>query len=212
MTSSASKNAAHFPAHFTVGLTGGIGSGKTSVANAFAERGAQIVDTDVIARQLTAPGGLALPAIVAAFGADAIGADGAMNRGIMRERVFSDPAQKKLLESSLHPMIRSETERLVMASRGDYTMVVVPLLAESGHWTFPRTLVVDCEEQIQVQRVMQRDGLREELVRSIIAQQATRQQRLAIATEVIENHRSLAAMLPEIDRLHRIYCALARTG
>lgn len=204
-------SAVNHPSHFTVGLTGGIGSGKSRVADAFAERGAHIVDTDVISRQLTAPGGLALPAIVKAFGPDALAPDGAMDRRKMRELIFANPAQKTLLESILHPMIRSETQTQVLASQGDYTLVVVPLLAESGHWKFPRTLVVDCDEQIQIQRVMQRDGLREELVRSIIAQQASRQQRLSIATDVIQNHRSFTALLPEIDRLHRIYCELAGT-
>ena len=197
---------------FSVGLTGGIGSGKTGVANAFASRGASIVDTDVIARQLTAPGGLGIASIEAVFGAGMIATDGAMDRAKMREAVFADPAIRQRLESILHPIIRSEAQNQMDAARGLYTIVVVPLLTEagqSGHWQFSRVLVVDCDEQIQLQRVMQRDGLGESLVKSIIAQQASRQQRLAIADDILTNQSKFDDLIPEIDRLHRKYCELA---
>ena len=192
-----------------MGLTGGIGSGKTRVANAFAERGATIIDTDLIAHQLTAAGGNAIAAITAAFGPDCIAADGSMNRVKMREQVFADPAQKKRLEFILHPMIRAEAGRQADAAQGNYTIFVVPLLAETGHWNFSRILVVDCEVAQQIERVMQRDRLPVDLIEAIIRQQASREQRLAIATDVLKNQGEFATLIPEIDRLHKIYSDLS---
>ncbi len=200
------------PDRFSVGLTGGIGSGKTSVANAFAQRGASIIDTDLIAHQLTAPGGHAIAAIAAAFGTDFIAPDGSMDRARMRERVFSDPAEKSLLESILHPMIRAEVSRQADAAQGAYLMYVVPLLAETGHWKFSRILVVDCDEKQQIERVMLRDRLPLNIVQSIIAQQATRAQRLAMATDVLQNQGDFESLLPEIDRLHKIYSDLSSSN
>lgn len=200
------------PGKITVGLTGGIGSGKTSVANAFAERGASIIDTDLIAHQLTAPNGHAIAAIAAAFDNDVIAADGSMDRAAMRARVFSDPVQKSLLESILHPMIRAEVNQQARAAQGAYLMVVVPLLAETGHWKFSRILVVDCDEAQQIERVMLRDRLPLHIIQSIIAQQVSRAERLAIATDVLQNQGDFAALLPEIDRLHKIYSDLSSSN
>lgn len=197
-------------ARFAVGLTGGIGSGKTRVANAFAERGATIVDTDVISHQLTTSGGAAIAPIREAFGAGMITDSGTLDRRLMREAVFADPAQKARLESIMHPLIRTEVVRQMEQASGPYTIVVVPLLAESGHWKFDRVLVIDCDVRTQIERVTRRDGLREELVKSIIAQQASRDQRLAIATEVLSNQAEFAALIPEIEQLHEKYCELAR--
>ena len=187
-----------------IGLTGGIGSGKSTVARHLVERGAVLVDTDAIARALTAPSGAALPAIAQAFGAQAIGADGAMDRDWMRARAFADPAVKARLEGILHPLI-STTARAQAAAAGNATVVFdVPLLAESGHWRarVDRVLVVDCSKQTQVQRVMARNGWPEEAVQRVIAQQATREQRRAIADAVILNDGiSLAALQAEVDRV-----------
>ena len=188
-----------------VGLTGGIGSGKSRVALAFAERGAGIIDTDVIAHELTAVGGTALPAITAAFGPQIMAASGAMNRAVMRELIFSDAQQKKRLEAILHPMIRAEVLRQAGSTSGSYLIVVVPLLAEASFWNFSRVVVVDCDPLLQIERVMQRDGLTQERVRSIIAQQASREQRLALASDVLINDGTFEKLIPEIDRLHQIY-------
>ena len=200
------------PQRFSVGLTGGIGSGKTSVANAFAARGASIIDTDLIAHALTAPNGAAIAAIAAAFGPDVITPEGAMDRAKMRALVFSDVSQKNLLEALLHPMIRAEVARQAAAARGTYLMFVVPLLAETGHWKFSRILVVDCEVAQQIERVMQRDKLPADLIQAIIAQQATRAQRLAIATDVLLNQGDFESLIPEIDRLHKLYCDLSSSN
>lgn len=187
-----------------IGLTGGIGSGKSTVARRLVERGAVLVDTDAIARALTAPGGAALSAIAQAFGAQAIGADGAMDRDWMRARAFADPAVKARLEGILHPMI-SMTAHAQAATAGNATVVFdVPLLAESGHWRarVDRVLVVDCSEQTQVQRVKARNGWPEEAVRRVIAQQATREQRRAIADAVILNDGiSPGELQNEVDRV-----------
>jgi dephospho-CoA kinase len=199
---------------FSVGLTGGIGSGKTMVADMFAARGAAIIDTDHIARQLTAPGGIAIPAIRAQFGEAFLMADGAMNRVKMRETVFADPVAKKQLEFILHPLIRSETDRAAAQARGVYLMFVVPLLVESGTWKqrTSRVLVVDSREQLQVERVMSRSGLTEVQVRAIMATQASRETRLAAADDVIVNDGEAVALVPQIERLHALYSSLAESN
>lgn len=182
-----------------IGLTGGIGSGKSTVAAAWQRRGAAIIDTDAIAHALTAPGGAAMPALRAAFGEAIAGADGALDRAAMRARVFSDPDAKRRLEAILHPMIGDETRRQAeAASAAGHPVLVfdVPLLAESvkpdgrSHWRerCDRILVVDCPEDTQVQRVMARSGWPEDQVRRVIAQQASRARRRAIADAVIVNH------------------------
>jgi len=194
-----------------IGLTGGIGSGKTRVADAFAERGATVIDTDVISRELTDSDGAAVAAVRLAFGDEMINAQGAMDRVKMRAFAFSDAVQKTRLESILHPLIYDEAMRQTMNATGLYVMCVVPLLVETGRWQskLARTLVVDCDEELQVQRVMQRDGLSEQLVKAIMAQQVTRAERLAVATDVLQNQTTVQALTPEIDRLHRLYCQIA---
>ncbi|MBQ0944459.1 dephospho-CoA kinase [Ideonella sp. 4Y16] len=194
----------------TLGLTGGIGSGKSTVARALAAHGACIVDTDAIARALTAPGGAALPAIAQAFGASAIGADGALDRAWMRERVFADPAQRERLEAILHPMIGERTWAEAAAAAAAQPVVFdVPLLTERGaHWRrqVDRVLVVDCDEATQVQRVQARNGWPEAQVRAVIAQQARREQRRAIADAVIVNQDlSLEALQAEVAALWRLW-------
>lgn len=197
---------------FSIGLTGGIGSGKTMVAELFAARGAAVVDTDRIAHELTAPGGIAIPAIRAQFGNAFLTPEGAMDRPKMRAAVFADPAAKKQLESILHPLIRSETELAGTLARGAYLMFVVPLLVESGNWKqrTSRILVVDCPEQLQVLRVMKRNALTEAQVRAIMATQVSREVRLAAADDVIVNDGDVSTLAPQIDRLHALYSALAK--
>jgi dephospho-CoA kinase len=173
-----------------MGLTGGIGSGKSTVAGLLRELGAWVIDSDAVAHQLTAPGGAAIPAIAEHFGATAIDARGALDRAHMRERVFADPDARKALEAILHPMIGMATQAEAnRAPAGAPIVFDVPLLVESRHWAgrVERVLVVDCAEATQVQRVMQRNGWTAEAVQRIIDQQASRAQRLAAADEVIVN-------------------------
>lgn len=197
---------------FSIGLTGGIGSGKSTVADLFAERGAAVIDTDLIAHALTAPGGAAMPDIVDAFGSGFINADGALNRVAMREYVFSDPLAKIRLEAILHPLIGIETRRAAAASSGAYLIYVVPLLVESRNWysRVDRILVIDCSESLQVARVMQRNAMQEDQVRAIMAAQVSRTTRLAAADDMIDNDADTAALLPQVARLHALYCQLAQ--
>ncbi len=196
---------------FVVGLTGGIGSGKSAAADLFAARGALVVDTDQIAHQLTAPGGAAMEAIREAFGNGVVGLDGALNRAAMRALAFEDPAVRKRLEAILHPMIRAESERLCLAATAPYVMLVVPLLIESGTYRqrLRRLCVVDCPEEVQVARVMQRSGLEERQVRAIMAAQATRAERLAAADDVVDNGSSYEQLAAQVERLHVAYLQLA---
>jgi dephospho-CoA kinase len=192
-------------------LTGGIGSGKTTVANMLEARGAAVIDTDRIAHQLTAPGGAAIPEIRAQFGDAFLTSDGAMDRAKVREHVFAEPTAKARLESILHPLIRIETERAAAEARGLYLVFVVPLLVESGKWKqrASRVLVVDCPEELQVARVMSRSGLSESQVRAIMAAQVPREVRLAAADDVIVNDGDSSALAPQVERLHSLYATLA---
>jgi dephospho-CoA kinase len=198
---------------FSVGLTGGIGSGKSTVADLFAARGASVIDTDIIAHQLTAPGGLAVPRISAHFGPDYLTAQGALDRAKMRARVFAHPQDKRALEEILHPLIRQACEQAAAVAQGPYVLFVVPLLVESGGWKdrVQRVLVVDCPEELQVQRVMVRSALTADAVRAIMAAQAPRHARLAAADDVIVNDSGVDALLPQVQRLHTLYCTLAGT-
>jgi dephospho-CoA kinase len=172
-----------------IGLTGGIGSGKSTVAGLLASHGATIIDTDAIARRLTLPGGEAIEAIRQSFGDEFIDAAGALDRDRMRTLAFADPQAKRRLEGILHPLIGAETARQADASTADVKVFDVPLLVESGRWRaiVDRVLVVDCSESTQVDRVVRRAGWAEDAVRRVIAQQATRAQRLACADAVILN-------------------------
>ncbi len=195
------------PGRFVVGLTGGIGSGKSLVANMFADRGASIVDTDQIAHSLTTPNGAAMPAILAEFGAQMADSHGAMDRAKMRELVFREPAAKRRLEAILHPMIRDATLAAAADASGPYVMLAIPLLVESGSWKqrVNRVLVVDCPEEVQVARVMARNGLAEDQVRAIMAAQVPRAVRLAAADDVIDNGGRIESLTPQVDRLHDFY-------
>ncbi|WP_119290166.1 dephospho-CoA kinase [Azohydromonas sediminis] len=187
-----------------IGLTGGIGSGKSTVAARLAALGAAVVDTDAIARELTAAGGAAIEALRDAFGARAIAADGALDRAFMRAHVFADAAARRRLEGILHPMIAAEALRRADAAGAAPVVFDVPLLAESAHWRarVQRVLVVDCAESTQVERVVRRSGWSADEVRRVIAQQTPRARRRAIADAVIHNDGlPLVALHAEVDAL-----------
>jgi dephospho-CoA kinase len=196
---------------FVVGLTGGIGSGKSAAADEFARLGAAVVDTDVIARELTEPGGAALPYIKALFGDAFVAPSGAMDRKRMREHVFSDPAAKRALEDLLHPLIRAEGERRIAQAAAPYVVYVVPLLVESGNYRtrVERVLVVDAPEALQLARVRARSGLRDTEVRAIMASQLSRAARLAAADDVIDNGGTIEALRTQVAALHAKYLKLA---
>ena len=199
---------------FVVGLTGGIGSGKTTVAQLFADLGAAVVDTDLIAHELTSAGGRAMPAIAAAFGQDVLYGDGSLNRAAMRRLSFSDPLQRQRLEGILHPLIREES--LTNCRRAErsspYVLLVVPLLIESGAYRdhVNRILVVDCDETRQIERVMARSGLSENEVRAIMAVQANRLTRLAAADDVVDNDGPCVELHARVSELHQRYLELSR--
>ena len=195
-----------------VGLTGGIGSGKSAAADEFARLGASVVDTDVIAHELTQPGGRAIPAVRRLFGDEMILPSGAMDRPRMRERVFTDSAARKALEELLHPLIREESLRRIDTAAGPYVVHVVPLLVESPDYRrrVHRVLVVDCPEDLQVQRVRARSNLPEAQVRAIIASQASRADRLAAADDVIDNSTTLDSLRRQVTELHAKYTKLSR--
>ena len=197
---------------FVVGLTGGIGSGKSAAADEFARLGATVVDTDAIAHELTGPGGAAVPEVKRVFGDGFVDASGTMDRKRMRALVFSDPAQKRRLEALLHPLIRAESGRRIAAAVGMYVVHVVPLLVESPDLRagVGRVLVVDCPEALQMARVRQRSGLPEEEVRRIIVSQIQRQTRLAAADDVIDNSSTIAALQQQVRQLHESYLARAK--
>ncbi len=192
-----------------IGLTGGIGSGKSTVAGLLASHGAAIIDTDAIARRLTLPGGAAIDAIRASFGEGFIDVTGALDRQRMRELAFSDPAARRRLESILHPLIGSETEREAQAARPAVKVFDVPLLVESGRWRaiVDRVLVVDCDPATQVERVMQRSGWTEHAVHAVLSQQASRRERLACADAVIRNDAlTLQGLAAEVAALWAHWC------
>ena len=197
---------------FRVGLTGGIGSGKSTVANLFAELGASIVDTDVIAHSLTGPNGMAMPAIKARFGDAALTLEGALDRTAMRARVFSDPIARHDLEALLHPMIRGESLRQCKLASGIYVVVVVPLLVEKLTEYRPlldRIVVVDCEAEQQIARTTSRPGLDESQARAILAVQSSRSDRLKVADDIIENGADLWSLKVRVEQLHGCYAKLA---
>lgn len=198
---------------FIVGLTGGIGSGKSTVADLFGRRGAALVDTDAIAHELTAAQGAAMPAIVSTFGPAAQRVDGALDRAVMRRLVFSDSVARAKLEGILHPLIREySAARCVAAAAAPYVVLVVPLLLETGSFRrrCDRVLVVDCLEEAQIARVRARSGLASDEVRVIMSTQVSRSDRLAAADDIVVNDVDLEALVPQVDSLHQLYLRLAR--
>ena len=197
---------------YCVGLTGGIGCGKSAATQMFAALGAAIVDTDEISRALTASGGGAMRALESAFGPDYLNADGSLDRARMRAIVFSDPQAKRQLEAILHPLIRAESRSRIAAATGPYVILVVPLLLETGAYAdlVSRVLVVDCDEKLQIARTMARSGLDEDQVRSIMKAQLLRRERLQRADDVLQNDADIAALRTQVEALHQRYLELAR--
>ena len=202
----------HTTLAFSVGLTGGIGCGKTTVADMFAALGASVIDTDAIAHALTAPHGAAMPALLAEFGSEFATPEGALDRARMRTLVFSDATARARLEGILHPRIRDATAAAASIATGDYVIYVVPLLIESGTWRerVTRVLAIDCPEEVQVARVMARNSLSEVQVRAIMAAQVTRDQRRAAADDIIVNDDGLEQLRPQVEALHALYLGLAK--
>jgi dephospho-CoA kinase len=198
---------------FTVGLTGGIGSGKSSVARLFADKGVTIVDADEISHRLTSAGGAAIEPIRSVFGDEMITSDGALDRARMRALVFSAPDAKRKLEQILHPLIGMEARREVDAAQSPYVIHMIPLLVEGGNAKarFDRVLVVDCPEALQIERVMTRSGLSRAEVEAIMATQASRAQRLAQADDIVDNSGDPAALEAQIERLHTQYLRFVTT-
>jgi dephospho-CoA kinase len=196
---------------FTVGLTGGIGSGKSTVSDLFAALGVPVIDTDLIAHQLTAPGSTALDAIRAAFSAAVMQADGSLDRAALRHLVFGDAAARRQLEAILHPRIRRAVEARLATLVAPYVLIVIPLLVETGGYRdlLNRVLVVDCPEALQISRVKARSGLAHDEILAILAAQASRAERLAAANDVIVNTASQASLRDEVAALHQRYLTLA---
>lgn len=197
---------------FIVGLTGGIGSGKSTAAHMFAEVGAAVVDTDAISHALTGPGGAAMPALRETFGVECVRPDGGLDRQAMREVVFRDAAARRRLEDIVHPMIRLEAERQVATAAAPYVLLMVPLLLETGRYVslLQRILVVDCDPEVQIRRTMERSGLTRDAVAAIMAAQLDRQARLAGADDVIDNSGDERALRAQVARLHVTYLQLAK--
>ncbi|HUJ87065.1 MAG TPA: dephospho-CoA kinase [Burkholderiales bacterium] len=194
-----------------IGLTGGIGSGKSAAADEFARLGATVVDTDAIAHELTRAGGAAISGIRNLFGDDYIDASGAMDRRKIRELVFEDPVARQRLEALLHPLIREESQRRIAAATGPYAVHVVPLLIESPDYRrrVDRVLVIECADELRFARVRSRSGLAEDEVRRIIEAQASPALRRAAADDLVDNSGSLEELRAQIGALHRRYLALA---
>lgn len=193
-----------------IGLTGGIASGKSTVAARFMELGVPVIDADAIARTVVEPGRPALGEVVARFGPGILTPGGALDRGALRALIFADPAARQDLEAILHPLIRAEMERQAQAARGPYLIMDIPLLAESGRRDpLDRVLVVDADEASQISRLMARDGGQEAQARAILAAQADRAARLALADDVLENSGTVAQLHAAVDRLHRHYLELS---
>ena len=191
---------------FVIGLTGGVGSGKSTVADMFSALGVPVIDADQLAHELVAPGQVALEEIVATFGTAVIMANGELDRDAMRQRIYADPAQKSRLESILHPRIRQRIRTLLAGIKAHYTIVVIPLLLETNQADLvDRILVVDTPEKEQLKRVAARDGLSDNAVMAIINAQADRQTRLEAADDVIVNDQDISALTEHVQELHKYY-------
>ncbi|AHM75742.1 dephospho-CoA kinase [Yersinia hibernica] len=195
---------------YIVALTGGIGSGKSTIANAFANLGVPVVDADIIARQVVEPGMPALADIASRYGETILQTDGTLNRAALRAKIFSEPQEKAWLNSLLHPLIQQETQRQLASIHGPYVLWVVPLLIENGlHHRANRVLVVDVAPEIQLARTMARDGITRQQAEHILASQVSRQQRLACADDIIDNSGDPIVIAPQVASLHQQYLKLA---
>jgi len=196
---------------YRVGLTGGIGSGKSTVANLFAELGVPVIDTDILSHQLTQTGGAAIPLIRSVFGDDYIDATGALDRKKMRQLVFSNNKARHQLEQILHPLILAQAKALTASSTSPYVLLVIPLLFETTDYQewMDHTVVVDCPEETQLARAISRDSLSKQTVQAIMSRQLSRSQRLQLANDVIVNDGSISDLYPQVVKLHQSYLRLA---
>lgn len=195
---------------FTVALTGGVASGKSTVERLFASRGIEIVDADHVAREVVAAGTAGLADIVEVFGTDVLSADGSLDRRAMRERVFADERARRQLEAIIHPRVREVLRQRASEVHSAYGMLVIPLLVESGDYAWVnRVLVVDVPREVQRERLLKRDGISRELAEAMLDAQASREQRLAVADDVIDNSADLESLDDAVERLHRRYLQLA---
>lgn len=195
-----------------IGLTGGIGSGKSTVCRLFAELGVPVIDTDTIAHQLVAPGQPALKQVESVFGSDILDQEGRLDRGLLRERVFRDENLRKQLEAILHPLIRSRMQEQLEAINAAYVIIAIPLLLEKGWQTeVNRILVVDADEGLQLERTVRRDRVPVEIVRQIMQAQVSREYRLEAANDIIHNDGELTALRKQVEQLHKRYLQLADT-
>ena len=198
---------------YVVGVTGGIGSGKSTVCEEFAALGAPVIDTDQVARAVVAPGTPGLAAVVAAFGQDILNEQGELDRRRMRQQVFANPALRQQLEAILHPLIRAGTQEKIDAAGYPYCLVCIPLLVERGGVNrVDRVLVIDVPEAVQIARVIARDELTASEAAAIMQSQASREQRAAVANDVLENSGPLSALRPHIAALHARYLQLAQAA
>ena len=198
---------------FRVALTGGIASGKSTVADLFAALGVPVIDTDVIAREVVEPGRPALAQVAEAFGPHVLDAEGRLDRKRMREHIFADPGARRRLEAILHPAIRAEMERQSQAAVGPYQVLVIPLLAEGGRRDHvDRVLLVDVPEELQIQRVMWRDGVSHDEAQATLNAQATRAQRLAMADDVLRNTGRVDDLREQVAKLHQQFLRLAASA
>jgi dephospho-CoA kinase len=198
---------------FAVGLTGGLGSGKTTVSRLFADLGVHVIDTDLLAREVVQPGKAALQALQHHFGEGILNADGSLNRADLRAHVFKHPEERLWLEALLHPLIQEAVKAQLSEKKGPYSLVVIPLLTENYRQSYPfldRICVVDCEEALQLQRAIARDGIHAELAQQMIGSQPTRQDRLALADDVIVNNEDLSSLESQVMTLHQVYLSLCK--
>ncbi len=194
-----------------IGLTGGIGCGKSTVAEQFARLGVHVVDTDLLAHSLSAPGGRAIAPLRAAFGDAYITPEGALDRARMRKLVFGDDSQRRRLESILHPLIREQSQIALAAAQSAYALLVIPLLFESGNWKerVARALVVDCPIELQIERVIARSKMERAEVEAIMARQVSRNERLRLADDVIDNSGPQSSLAERVAQLDQSYLDLA---
>ncbi|WP_329742480.1 dephospho-CoA kinase [Dyella sp. A6] len=199
------------PRRPVIALTGGIASGKSTVERCFTEHGIHVYDADQAAREVIEPDTDGLAQIIEAFGPEVIGADGRLDRPAMRQRIFADRDARRTLESIIHPRVRLRLQELALADTGPYCLLAIPLLAEHiGHYRWvDRVLVVDTDEATQIQRLIARDHIDEALARRILASQATREQRLAVADDVIDNRADATTLATQVAALHARYLELA---
>lgn len=195
---------------FIVGVTGGIGCGKTTVTDLFAAKGIDIVDADIVARDVVVPGSQGLNELVTQFGDGILNDNNELNRAALRTLIFADSKAKEIVNQILHPLIRKNMMQQLINTRSQYCMLSAPLLFENKLQTMvDRTLVIDISESLQVERALARDGGNEETIKSIIRSQVSREQRLAFADDIIDNSSSQSALAPQVDALHLKYKALA---